>query len=68
MKESHPDIQIDSTVIASEPVAVYDVPTTSSAECTASTSLREQVLANTVSVDKYFDELISLVRHDYADL
>ena len=29
-------------------------------------SIREKVLANTMSVDEYFDELIEQVRHDYA--
>ena len=28
----------------------------------------ENVLANTISVDAYFDELISLVHKDYANL
>ena len=31
-------------------------------------SLEARVKANTVSVDAYFDELISLVRKDYANL
>lgn len=31
-------------------------------------SARERVMASTVSVDEYFDELIELVRHDYANL
>ncbi len=30
--------------------------------------LREQVMSSTVSVDDYFDELISQVRKDYASL
>ena len=30
--------------------------------------LREQVMSSTVSVDEYFDELISQVRKDYASL
>ena len=32
------------------------------------TSTRERVMASTVSVDEYFDELISQVHQDYADL
>ena len=31
-------------------------------------STRERVMASTVSVDEYFDELIEKVRHDYANL
>lgn len=31
-------------------------------------SIRERVLASTMSVDEYFDELIEQVRHDYANL
>ena len=31
-------------------------------------STRESVMASTVSVDEYFDELITLVHKDYADL
>lgn len=33
-----------------------------------SVSTRERVMASTVSVDEYFDELISQVHQDYADL
>ena len=32
------------------------------------TTTRERVMANTVSVDEYFDELISQVHQDYAEL
>lgn len=31
-------------------------------------SSREQIMANTMSVDEYFDELINQVREDYANL
>ena len=31
-------------------------------------SPRERVMASTVSVDEYFDELIEKVRQDYANL
>ena len=31
-------------------------------------STRERVMASTVSVDEYFDELIEQVHHDYANL
>jgi hypothetical protein len=32
------------------------------------TTIRERVMASTVSVDEYFDELISQVHQDYAEL
>ena len=32
------------------------------------TTTRERVMASTVSVDEYFDELISQVHQDYAGL
>lgn len=68
MKKSYSDVPVDSTVMAAEPVAVYGVRSINSSERIANIPTREQVLANTVSVDEYFDELISLVRHDYANL
>ena len=45
---------ISNTVVAKQP--------------TKTVSTREHVMANTVSVDEYFDELISQVHQDYADL
>ena len=68
MKKSYPDIPVDSSVMVSEPVAAYGDCSTYSTERTACVSARDQVLANTVSVDQYFDELISQVRYDYANL
>ena len=35
---------------------------------TKSVSTTERVMASTMSVDEYFDELISQVHEDYADL
>lgn len=67
MKKSNSDMQADSTAMVSEPVAVYGVRSSSSTGSIAGRAVKEQVLANTVSVDKYFDELISQVHHDYAD-
>ena len=34
---------------------------------TKSVTTRERVIASTMSVDEYFDELISQVHEDYAD-
>ena len=35
---------------------------------TKANTTRERVMASTVSVDEYFDELISQVHQDYAEL
>ncbi|WP_158214874.1 hypothetical protein [Prevotella sp. P4-98] len=32
------------------------------------TSIRNRIMASTMSVDEYFDELIDKVREDYANL
>ncbi len=40
---------------------------TTTKQNTKSTVTREIVMANTMSVDEYFDELISQVHQDYAD-
>ena len=37
-------------------------------QSTMSVSTTERVMATTMSVDEYFDELISQVHEDYADL
>ena len=42
--------------VLEEPAVAYGVST------------RERVIASTVSVDEYFDELIEKVRQDYANL
>lgn len=39
-----------------------------SSQKTKATSTRKKVMANTMSVDEYFDELIDQVREDYANL
>ena len=49
-----------------EPAGVYNI--SSSQATLENTSKRECVMASTVSVDEYFDELISLVHKDYASL
>ena len=53
--------------MASEPVVAYAAQSTSRVQMKATTS-KEDILANTMSVDAYFDELISLVHKDYANL
>ena len=42
--------------VLEEPAAAYGI------------SARERVIASTVSVDEYFDELIEKVRQNYANL
>ena len=51
----------------SEPVVAYNAR---SPHCSAvkQVSEHESVMATTMSVDEYFDKLISLVREDYANL
>ena len=68
MKKSYPDISVDIPAKVSEPAALYGGCSMDSSERIVSVSVREQVLAKTVSVDKYFDELISQVHYDYANL
>lgn len=51
--------------MAEEPVASYAVPHSYQ---TPSKRTRERVIADTMSVDEYFDELISQVHKDYASL
>ncbi len=42
--------------------------TQSSSQNAKAVSTRKRVIASTMSVDEYFDELISQVHQDYADL
>lgn len=46
----------DKPHVLEEPSAAYGI------------SARERVIASTVSVDEYFDEMIDKVRQDYANL
>jgi hypothetical protein len=48
-------------MIVTNNIAVQNNPT-------KSVSTTERVMASTMSVDEYFDELISQVHKDYADL
>ena len=66
MSKTYQDTQNDP-LKASEPAAAYGVSSTPYAP-NAGAIPTENVLANTMSVDAYFDELISLVRKDYANL
>lgn len=53
--------------VAIQPALVHDVHSDYQSQ-PKSVSVREHVMASTVSVDEYFDELISQVHKDYADL
>lgn len=51
----------------SEPVVAYGSQTNVNT-LKQQPSSRERIMASTLSVDEYFDELISLVRKDYASI
>ena len=66
MRKTYRDISPKPASV-DEPVATYHV---SSRHLSSSKNMADgdSVKANTVSVDEYFDELISLVHKDYAGL
>lgn len=65
MKKHYNDIPQDPSMV-SEPVASYtEHPMQSTVK---ESPANEQIMASTVSVDDYFDELISKVRQDYEKL
>ncbi len=66
MSKTYQNIQ-EEPVMAEEPIAAYGVHSTYAVPKKV-VSTRESVVASTVSVDEYFDELITLVHKDYADL
>ena len=55
-------------VMAAEPIAPYTASAYRATTTPKKASARERVMASTVSVDEYFDELISYVHEDYASL
>lgn len=57
----------DKTLSAAEPAVTYNVNYGHHTSEKDKFS-RERVMADTVSVDAYFDELLSLVHADYANL
>lgn len=66
MAKGYPNVEEKQQMLAEPAVACgsglgYAAPVTGF-------SNRERVMASTVSVDEYFDELIEQVRHDYANL
>ena len=66
MGKTYHDIETEP-MMAEEPAIAYGVQHSYHAP-SKNVSEREHVLASTMSVDEYFDELISLVHEDYADL
>ena len=57
MSKTYKDIH-EEPIMASEPVAAYGEPTTY-AMPSKSVPAKERVMSSTVSVDEYFDELIT---------
>ena len=68
-KKTYPEIQ-NKTTTAAEPVVACAVQGISRAPKESMTTdlSEEELLSGTMSVDAYFDELISLVHKDYANL
>jgi hypothetical protein len=66
MGKTYQDIETEP-LMAAEPLAEYNVFSSYHAP-SKDVSARERVMANTMSVDEYFDELIAHVHEDYANL
>ena len=67
MDKKYCDIEAEHTM-AAETVAPYSINTYHASDMPKKVSTREHVMTTTVSVDEYFDELISHVHEDYASL
>lgn len=63
MSKNYPEVQADSTMMTGEPVIAYNVQDSQQVSVK-----NDSLLANTMSVDEFFDELISQVHKDYANL
>lgn len=57
----------DKPEMASEPMPTYNVPV-GYRQSSNRVSTNGRIMSNTMSVDEYFDKLISLVHDDYADV
>lgn len=64
--ENEPDMASEPFLTQEQYITLHKGYRSCSQEKDSST--RERVMASTVSVDEYFDELISLVHEDYANL
>ena len=60
MSKTYQNIQ-EEPVMSAEPVATYGVRRSTAMHNKKANSTQERVMANTVSVDEYFDELINRV-------
>ena len=67
MAKKYPMIE-EKPQMLEEPAVAYGSGVGSYAAPVVGVSTRERVMASTMSVDEYFDELIKLVHHDYAAL
>ncbi len=67
MSKSFKDYQ-DKPLHVSEPGATSDVQTSGQHAPLLHESVSGRIMSSTMSVDEYFDELISSVRQDYAKL
>lgn len=66
MDKKHKNKEKEPMTVA-EPAIAYGVNTGSNSPF-AQTSIRERILENTISVDEYFDKLLSLVHKDYENI
>ena len=66
MDKKHKNKEKEPMTVA-EPAIAYGINSGSNAPFTH-ISLRNRILENTISVDEYFDKLISLVHQDYENL
>ena len=67
MIKKYEDAAPEKTTVASESAATYEARSRYHAPA-KDASTRERIMASSVSVDEYFDELVSLVHKDYANL
>ena len=67
MSKKYKPLESDAPSMASEPACTYNNQVSRHTPVNKTTA-KEQVMSSTVSVDEYFDELISLVHKDYANL
>lgn len=67
MSKKRKDTQQEQPFAVSEPMISYGIKRDSNAMGVIPSS-RESILKNTISVDEYFDKLISLVHQDYENL
>ena len=61
MGKNYQRIESETTTMAAEPVNAYDIRSNYQAPQHAA---QDSVMANTMSVDEYFDRLITLVHND----